>query len=118
MSAADQLAAIWFTWPITVQRHAGEGPYEPVFDPPDSGTPEKPLLGKVTMKRKLVKTVDGTEVISEARVSLPVGTALIPVDSLVHLPPEFGGRTAQVLQAQLHHDGNDLTPNFYSVDLT
>lgn len=118
MTAAEQLEAIWFTWPITVERHAGEGPYEPVFDPPDSGTPEKPLLGKVTMKRKLVKTVDGTEVISEARVSMHVNTPLIPVGSLVTLPPEFGGRTAQVLADQLHHDGNDLTPNFYSIDLT
>lgn len=118
VSAAELIEKAWFTWPITVQRHAGEGPYEPVFDPPDSGTPEKPLLGKVTMKRKLVKTVDGTEVISEARVSLPVDTALIPVDSLVTLPPEFGGRVAQVLADQLHHDGTGLTPNFYSVDLT
>ena len=118
MNAADAIAAAWFVWPITVQRHAGEGPYGPAYEPPDSGTAEHPLLGKITTKRKLVKAADGSEVISEARVSLPVGTALIPVDSLVTLPPEFGGRTAQVLADQLHHDGNGLTPNFYSVDLT
>ncbi|NMM84310.1 hypothetical protein B2J88_08045 [Rhodococcus sp. SRB_17] len=118
VTAAEQLAAIWFRFPITVERHAGEGPFGPTFEEPDSGTPEKPLLGKVTAKRKLVRAADGTEVISEARVSLPAGTALIPVDSLVRLPPEFGGRTAQVLADQLHHDGSGLTPNFYSVDLT
>ncbi|MBP2522270.1 hypothetical protein J3A74_001378 [Rhodococcus sp. PvP104] len=109
---ADQIAKVWFVWPVSVQRHAGEGPYEPAFDPAVT------VLGKITTKRKLVKAADGSEAISEARVSLPVGTALIPVDSLVTLPPEFGGRTAQVLADQLHHDGSGLTPNFYSIDLT
>lgn len=118
MNAADAIAKAWFVWPVSVQRHKGEGPYGPAYEPPDSGTPENPLLAKITTKRKLVRAADGAEVISEARVSMHVNTALIPVGSLVTLPPEFGGRTAQVLADQLHHDGNGLTPNFYSIDLT
>ena len=118
MNAAELIEKAWFVWPITVQRHAGEGPYGPAYEPPDSGTAEHPLLGKITTKRKLVRAADGSEVISEARVSLPVGTALIPVDSLVSFPPEFGGRTAEVLAEQRHDDGNGLTPNYYSIDLT
>lgn len=118
MNAADAIAAAWFVWPITVQRHAGEGPYGPAYDPPDSGTAEHPLLGKITTKRKLVRAADGSEVISEARVSMHVNTALIPVGSLVTFPPEFGGRTAVVLAEQRHNDGNGLTPNYYSIDLT
>jgi hypothetical protein len=112
MNAADAIAAAWFVWPVSVQRHAGEGPYEPAFDPAVT------VLGKITTKRKLVKAADGSEVISEARVSVHVNTALIPVGSLVTFPPEFGGRTAVVLAEQRHDDGNGLTPNFYSVDLT
>lgn len=118
MNAAELIEKAWFVWPITVQRHAGEGPYGPAYEPPDSGTAEHPLLGKITTKRKLVKAADGSEVISEARVSVHVNTALIPVGSLVTFPPEFGGRTAVVLAEQRHDDGNGLTPNFYSVDLT
>lgn len=118
MSMADIIAAQWFVWPVSVQRHKGEGPFGPAYEPPDSGTPENPLLAKVTTKRKLVRAADGSEVISEARVSMHVNTPQIPVGSLVTFPPEFGGRTAEVLAEQRHDDGNGLTPNFYSIDLT
>lgn len=112
MSMADIIAAQWFVWPVSVQRHKGEGPFGPAYEP------EVTVLAKVTTKRKLVRAADGAEVISEARVSMHVNTALIPVGSLVTFPPEFGGRTAVVLAEQRHDDGNGLTPNFYSVDLT
>lgn len=112
MNAADAIAAAWFVWPITVQRHAGEGPYGPAYEPAVT------VNAKVTTKRKLIRAADGSEVISEARVSMHVNTPLIPVGSLVTFPPEFGGRTAVVLAEQRHDDGNGLTPNFYSVDLT
>ncbi|MDV6276378.1 hypothetical protein R3Q06_23035 [Rhodococcus erythropolis] len=112
VSVADQIAAQWFVWSVSVQRHAGEGPYGPAHEPAVT------VLGKITTKRKLVKAADGSEVISEARVSMHVNTLTIPVGSLVTFPPEFGGRTAEVLAEQRHHDGNGSTPNFYSIDLT
>ncbi|MBH0119844.1 hypothetical protein I0Q12_10075 [Rhodococcus sp. CX] len=102
----------WWRWPMLVARKIGDGPYGPAHDAPVE------LLGKVTAKRKKVLAPDGSEVISEARVSMPATTPLIPPGSLVTLPPEFGGRTAEVLAEQLHHDGAGRTPNFYSVDLT
>lgn len=112
MIMADIIAAQWFVWPITVERHKGEGPYGPAYEP------EVTVKAKVTTKRKLVRAADGSEVISEARVSMHVNTPQIPVGSLVTFPPEFGGRTAEVLAEQRHDDGNGLTPNFYSLDLT
>lgn len=107
----DHLAA-WWQWPVVVRRKTADGPYGPVHAEPVQ------VMGKVTAKRKKVLAADGSEVISEARVSMPATTALIPPGSLVVLPPEFGGRECEVLAEQLHHDGLGRTPNFYSIDLT
>jgi hypothetical protein len=104
--------AIWWKWPVTVRRFAGDGSNGPVFDTAVTH------LAKITQKRKLVRNSAGTEVVSEARVSLPALTPLIPVGSLVTFPAEFGGREAEVLAEQLHHSGMAETPNFYSIDLT
>lgn len=95
-----------------MRRKLGDGANGPVFDA--SAT----YLSKVTQKRKMVRNSDGNEVVSEARVSFPALTPLIPVGSLVTFPAEFGGREAEVLAEQLHHSGMDETPNFYSIDLT
>ncbi|MBM4722535.1 hypothetical protein GS439_06785 [Rhodococcus hoagii] len=103
----------WWRWPVTVERLAGHGADGPVFDPKDTS-----LRGKITNKRKKVLAPDGSEVISEARVSMPANTPLIPPGSRVTLPDAFGGRTAEVLAEQLHHDGAGEAPNFYSIDLT
>lgn len=105
--------AHWWHWPIAVERLAGYGADGPVFE-----APNRSLLGKITAKRKKVLAPDGSEVISEARVSMPATTPIIPVGSMVTLPPEWGSRRAEVLAEQLHHDGAGLTPNFYSIDLT
>jgi len=107
----DHLAA-WWQWPVEVRRKAADGPYGPVHAEPVR------VMGKVTAKRKKVLAQDGSEVISEARVSMPVTTDPIPPGSLVTLPPEFGGRECEVLAEQRHHDGLGRTPNFYSIDLT
>lgn len=107
----DPLAA-WWQWDIVVARYAGEGSNGPIHLEPVT------VKGKVSTKRRMVRTADGEEVVSEARISFPALTDLIPVSSLVTFPPQFGGRTATVLADQLHHDGAGLTPNFYSIDLT
>lgn len=111
MTAPDPLA-VWWAWPVGVRRKIGNSPY--VAEHADEVT----VYGKVTAKRKKVMAPDGSEVISEARVSMPATTELIPPGSLVVLPPEFGGRECEVLAEQLHHDGLGRTPNFYSIDLT
>ncbi|WP_198162514.1 hypothetical protein [Rhodococcus sp. p52] len=104
--------AVWWAWPVRVARKVADGPYGPVHADPVT------VMGKITAKRKKVLAPDGSEVISEARVSMPATTALIPPGSLVTLPAEFGGRECEVLAEQLHHDGLGRTPNFYSIDLT
>ena len=113
VTASDMQAKIWFRWPIVVERLIGSGAYGDVFDAPD--TIEKT---KITAKRKKVMAPDGSEVISEAGVSMGVDTPLIPPGSRVTLPDRFGGRVATVITDQVHDDGADLTPNFYSIDLT
>lgn len=104
--------ADWWKMPVVVKRKLGDGANGPVFDD------ETTHLGKITQKRKMVRSVDGNEVVSEARVSFPALTPQIQVGSLVTFPVEFGGRTAEVLADQLHHSGMDETPNYYSIDLT
>lgn len=104
--------SMWWQWHVDVQRYEGEGSNGPIH------AAAVTHLGKVSTKRKLVRNADGEEVVSEARISFPALTPLIPASSLVTLPPEFGGRTAVVIADQLHHDGAGMTPNFYSVDLT
>ncbi|OOL31858.1 hypothetical protein GQ85_11030 [Rhodococcus rhodochrous] len=111
MTAPAGPLAYWWVWPVTVQRYTGTGTFGPTHAAPVT------LQAKVTAKRRLILAPDGTEVVSEARVSLPADTALIPAGSLVTLPAAFGGRTARVLADQLHHGGGG-TPNFYSLEVT
>ncbi|MCA1008997.1 hypothetical protein LCL87_25075 [Rhodococcus hoagii] len=106
------LLAHWWRWPVMVERHAGDGTDGPVFEAAEM------MRMRITAKRKKALSADGTEVISEARASGPANTRIIPVGSMVTLPPEWGSRRAEVLAEQLHHDGAGLTPNFYSIDLT
>ena len=113
VTASDMQAQIWFKWPIIVERFAGDGAFGPVFDAPVTIP-----ATKITAKRKKVMAPDGSEVISEAGVSMGVDTPLIPPGSRVTLPERFGGRVAMVITDQVHDDGADLTPNFYSIDLT
>lgn len=112
VTAAQQLSAVWFTIPVTVERLTGSGAYGPVFDDPVT------VYARVKSGRKLVRAADGTEVISEGRISMPADTPLIPEGSYITLPAQWGGRRAQVLVDQLHHGGTAPTPNFYSVDIT
>ncbi len=104
--------AFWWRWPVTVKRKLGDGAYGPVFAAPVT------VMVKLSAKRRKVLAADGTEIVSEARASSAASTPIIPVGSLVTLPPEWGSREAEVLAEALHHDGNGLTPNFYSIDLT
>lgn len=106
------LLDMWWQWPLLVERKTGDGPEGPQF------ATGRVILGKITQKRKLVRTGPDSEVLSEARVSFPALTPLIPVGSLVTFPDAYGARRAEVLAEQLHHSGMDATPNFYSIDLT
>ncbi|WP_395704816.1 hypothetical protein [Rhodococcus ruber] len=110
MTAPDDPLAEWWVWPVLVERCTGTGTFGKTYDPPVE------ILARITTKRRLIVGPDGSEVVSEARISMPVGTPLIPVESRVTLPSAFGGRPAAVLADQLHHGGEDI-PNFYSIDV-
>jgi hypothetical protein len=101
---------MWWTWPVLVERKTGDGPVGPVFA---TGTVHS---ARVTQKRKMVRSGDGTEVVSEARINFPAVIPRIPVGSLVTLPSEFSGARVEVIAEQLHHAG-PATPNFYSIDV-
>lgn len=105
----DPLAPFW-KLPIVVYRKTSDGASGPIFAAADST-----LKGRVKNARKLVRTADGEEVISEAAVSLPFVTPTIPVGSRVTLPDS---RTAFVLVEDRHDSGLDFMPNYYSIDLT
>jgi hypothetical protein len=99
-----------FTVPIVVERKTGDGAAGAIYAAKDST-----LKGRVKNARKLVRTADGKEVISEATVSLPLVTPVIPVESKVTLPD---GRTAFVIAEGRHDTRLDYMPNYYSIDLT
>ena len=105
----DPLAP-FFAIPITVYRKTADGAAGAIFAAADAS-----LKGRVRNERKLVRSVDGSEVISEAAVSLPLNTATIPVGSRVTLPDN---RTAFVLAEAKHDSGLPFMPNYYSIDLT
>lgn len=108
MTVPDPLAA-FFTTPITVMRKTGDTPAGPTFAAPD-----KSLRGKVKNETRVVRTADGREVVSQARVALPFATPTIPIESRVILP---NGRTAAVLVEEHIDSGLSYLPNYYVIDV-
>lgn len=106
--------AMFYTWPIVVERKIGQGAAGTVFAAPD-GT-DGTLKARVRAERKLVRSAQGQEVISEARVTLPVDTPIIPPGSRVTLPARWSNRVALVIVEGLHDAGLPIA--FYAVDLT
>ncbi|WP_052061929.1 hypothetical protein [Rhodococcoides fascians] len=110
MSAADQLAAVWFTHTVSVERWLRDGPRGPVYAPAEDAK------ARVSAQNRLVLNNLGVQVVSANRCSMSVDTPQIPVGSKVTLPASFGAKVSKVI-TESRHDGGPHTPNFYSVDL-
>jgi hypothetical protein len=89
----------WLVHSVTVQRYAGRGVSGPVYS---DGTTEGAL---VIDKRATVRSATGETVISPTGVYLADGTESVPTGSLVTLPAEFGGRTAEVISVSVLRTG-------------
>ncbi|MFC9555574.1 hypothetical protein ACFTWF_32585 [Rhodococcus sp. NPDC056960] len=103
----------FFVWQITVERYLGGNARVKSYAQPD-----KSLRAKVTMGRELVTDADGREVVTVAKVHLPVGTPTIPAESLVTLPERFGGAKVRVVAEAVRDSGLPALPKFYRLDLS
>lgn len=98
VGASADIAA-WFAYQIGIERLTGPGAYGPAFDPPTTE------LGMVDPGNKLIRTSTGDQVVSSARVFLPISTPAVPNGSRVTLPSTFGSRSAAVLSSLPHVSG-------------
>ncbi|WP_207842604.1 hypothetical protein [Williamsia soli] len=95
--SADPLA-IFYTWPIKVQRkvEGGQTARGATFEP------EVTIMSKIRMVSQLVTDADGDEIVSLATVTMAADTPPIPVDSIATLPDELGGTSTPVKISGLH----------------
>jgi len=93
---------------VIIRPFLGEGPFGPSYGDPVQAR------AWVDERRRLVRDPEGAEVVSEATVYLPPGTAC-PVGSLVTLP---SGREAEALAVAVRDGGGLPTPDHVEVALT
>lgn len=103
--------AMWWAVPIaSVERAQNGGAGGKTFAAPDAT-----LKGRVNANTRLVRDKSGNEVVSSTRISLPITTPKIPLDSLVRVHP--GDTKRRVIGENRHESGTGLTPDYYSIDL-
>jgi hypothetical protein len=105
----DPLAE-FYTIPITVRRFTGRGSFGPTYA---AATTEH---GRVRYGAKLIRNSDGEQVVSQARITLPLATARIPVDSLV-IVDATSALERRVIAEERHDTGMADMPNHYTIDL-
>lgn len=86
---------------MIVKRYKGAGAYGPVYEPP------VPVMAAIDDKARMVRNADGDEVVSSTTVAMPETTPLIPVGSLLTLPPKYGERETQVIAYTVADGGLD-----------
>lgn len=92
MGASDDVAA-WFGYSVSVERMTGRTAYGAAFI---AATTEPAMIDP---GNKLVRGPTGEQVVSSARVFLPIDTAAVPVGSRVTLPAAFDSRVAVVISS-------------------
>lgn len=103
---SDPLAA-FFTQPATVERYDGDGATGPIFATPIT------VHGRIKHGEKLIRDVNGDEVVASASISLPASTPRIPVGSRVTVR----GKVSTVIAEAQHIGGFAMSPDYYSIDL-
>lgn len=106
---ADLLAE-WWVHPTTIERLTGHGAEGDAWD-----TPEAEVLGFVETKVRLVRDMNGDEVVSSATIFYPPGTPLIPSGSYITVPAVFGGFRSRVIFCAVHDGGGQDTPDHVEV---
>lgn len=105
------LLADWWQHTITIARYTGSGVTGDTYDDPTTET------CFIDDRRKLVVTASGSDAMSTAAVFLPSTVDDVPLDSLVTLPSNFGGRVARVILVSRHDAGALDTPNHVEMAL-
>ena len=99
MPPASSDIAGWFGYSVSVERTTGPTAYGPGFA---TATTESAMIDP---GNKLIRGPDGDQVVSSARVFLPLATTAVPVGSRVTLPSTFGSTVAIVLSVLPHASG-------------
>jgi len=97
--------------PVRVQRYTGESAFGAQYDAPATVT------GLVDDGQRIVAGPKGQEITSSATVLLPIETPIVPVQSKVTLPVEFGERTGIVVAISRRDAGGIPLPEFWEVSL-
>lgn len=105
----DPLAR-WWVHEVGVRRLTGSGAGGDVYTPAPPAAPESvPCF--VRDGTKLVRAMNGSEVVSTVQIAYPAAIARIPVGSKVTLPALFGGRTSTVISSSVGDGGGLPTPD-------
>lgn len=102
--SVDPLAQ-WYVHPVTVERFIGSGAFGDEFAAADV------VLMAVDDKRRLVRAVDGSEVVSETTLAHASTVTAIAPRSRVTMPATFGGRTSLVITSSVGAGGGLPTPD-------
>ncbi|WP_288336882.1 hypothetical protein [uncultured Gordonia sp.] len=106
---ADELDE-FFTIATTVRRREGRTSFGDTFADPTTE------FGRVRYGARLIRDDKGEQVISQARITYPLGTAAIPVGSQITVPTH-SQLERTVIAEERHDTGMDDMPNHYTVDL-
>lgn len=105
---SDELADFW-VHTVAVRTYRGAGALGAIYDPPVD------LLCFVDDKRRLVRSGQGAEVVSETTVIAPTGTTNLTPESVVTLP---SGREATVITVAVRDSGDLDLPDHVEAALT
>lgn len=99
-----------------VRRLTGSGSGGDVFTPASPADPAT-VTGFWSDGTKLVRDMDGQEVVSSAQAAHPIGDDRIPPGSLVTAPAQFGGGTFTVITTARGDGGGLPTPDHWEISL-
>lgn len=105
---SDPLAA-WWVHEVIVERFQTGNAYGDSYDDAETVT------GFVVDGAKLVTGPAGDQVVSTARIALPITAARVPVNSRVTLPAVFGARTGIVVASAVGDGGGRPTPDHHEI---
>lgn len=101
-NVAQEAIEAHFLIPISVRRKTGQGPQGAVFAAPVT------VMASVNQSPKLIRLPNGQQVAPSASIAYALGTAEIPLGSMVTTP---GRAEAQVIQLATANGGGLPTPD-------
>lgn len=106
---ADPLAG-FFTVATVVRRYVGRTSFGDEYADPVTE------FGRVRYGSRLVRNDKGEQVVSQAHITYPIGTATIPVGSQVTVPTHSELERSVIVEER-HDTGMADMPNHYTIDL-